>query len=210
MNFNKSLEELYFNLETLNILSSENVNEKELFEISKSLNYSKNLTNFLLNTQPSYLNSVVVRLKAFNKLNKSEEDVKEIMKKYPNTLSLVNKLYCSNTKDINETTDEATNADQEDDLKLNDSEDKKEDNVDENSDEQNEDPFLIFYNNNVKETKDKKDVVKTSEFYNKFRKWYTNEYDENVPSKKELKVFLGDKLGKTSGSKWQGIVINSL
>ena len=48
MNFDKSLEELYFNLETLNILSSENVSEKELFQISQSLNYSENLTNFLL------------------------------------------------------------------------------------------------------------------------------------------------------------------
>lgn len=210
MNFDKSLEELYFNLETLNILSSENVSEKELFQISQSLNYSENLTNFLLNTQPSYLNSVVVRLKAFNKLNKSEEDVKEIMKKYPNTLSLVNKLYCLNNKETTKDYDEPTTADQIDDLKLNDSEDKLNVKMEEDSDEQIKDPFLTFYNNNVKETKNKKDIVKTSEFYNKFRKWYTNEYDEDVPSKKELKVFLGDKLGKTNGSKWQGIVLNSL
>jgi hypothetical protein len=216
MNFETSLQELYFNLETLNIVKSEN-NPNELSLVSSSLDYSKDLTNFLVNTSPSYLNSVIVRLKLFNKLNKSYDEIMTMMEKYPETHSLVNKLF---SKSENELKD-CTTVDSKENIKEDkNTEENSDENLDENLEEkievkkmdeesEEDNPFLIFYNNKVKETNNKKDVVKTSEFYNTFRKWYTNTYDEDVPSKKELKVFLGDKLGKSSGSKWQGVVLSS-
>ena len=56
--------------------------------------------------------------------------------------------------------------------------------------------FEVFFSSCVKQTDDATDVVKMSAMYEAFTKWWNKNYEDEVPSKDELKDFLSEKLGR--------------
>ena len=69
--------------------------------------------------------------------------------------------------------------------------------------------FNTFYQKYITKTSNKKDTIKSKEVYSVYREWYTNEYNENVPSKSDLKNFLNQKLGKSSKNTWTSVTLNN-
>ena len=218
MTFEDNLREFEFNWETLNLLQNDNWNEKELNEWMNQVNFNDDLNKFLLTSKESYVKSVLLRLKLYNKQNKTVDEVLNLLSNNKHVHPLVKKLFTDEHNLNNTVTNKNHEKEQEQqkqeeqNLEKLDEADKADSLEDLSNNEllSEEDPFDKFFNHNVEETNDKNDVVKSNEFYSTFREWYTNEYSEDVPSKKQLKSFLNDKLGKSKKSSWTGIVLKSL
>ena len=75
--------------------------------------------------------------------------------------------------------------------------------------EEDNDPFETFFDSCVEQTEEPTDIVKASDFYQAFSDWYENQYDNEVPYKKELKNFLNERLGKSKKSTWTNVVLNN-
>ena len=66
----------------------------------------------------------------------------------------------------------------------------------ENADEEEEDHFEKFFSTCVKVSDDATHVVKMSAMYEAFNTWWARYYNDEVPSKDELKEFLSSKLDR--------------
>jgi len=221
MSFANRLSEFKFNWETLQLLQEDESNQKLILSTMNQLNFNDELTNFLLTNSNSYVNSVLVRLNLYHTLNKSLSDVQESLKKYQELVHLTehifkedNSLSLKNVENINDDTQEVAQKVTPEVLEVQDDEEQEVKNLDENKDEnddENEDEthFSKFFKSFIKQTKKKSDSVKSTEVYSTFTEWYVNDYDEDVPSKKELKNFLNDKLGKSKKSSWYGVTLNA-
>jgi hypothetical protein len=212
MSFENRLSEFKFNWETLQLLQEDESNQKLILSTMNQLNFNDELTNFLLENSNSYVNSVLVRLKLYHTLNKSFSDVQESLKKYPDLVHLTQHLFNEDKLNLsNVEKEQKTEVKQEVKQEVQEDEDKKEvKNVQSNLEEEDDDDhFSKFFKNFIKQTKKKSDSLKSAEAYSAFTEWYVNDYGEDVPSKKELKNFLNDKLGKSKKSSWYGVTLNA-
>lgn len=227
MSFQNNLTEFNFNLETLDLLKNEKLEESEIIDTLIEAGFESELTQLLLNINRSYLKSVLVRLKLYNKLNKSGDQVMNSLQDYKNLKPLVRLLFgtsddlqvsnyepsqnesnISTNNDSNKTTENESNevtdkkVDEEVDEEVNDTvEDNK---VDESSDEENF--YENFFMECLESTDNKKDSVKSREIYSAFKSWYINKFtSSDVPSKTLLKKFLSEKLGKPVKSSWSSL-----
>jgi len=184
---NNDLELFYFNLETLNLLINEN--DPQLLEIMEEAGFKNELTSLLKDTNENYLKSVLVRLKYFMNNDSNKKNLDLFVKKYQNFLPLVEYLFKINNELINE--DEISDSNNE-----------------KNNLETNHNTiFNDYFSLCVEKNDDKTNTVKSSEFYSHFTGWYSNNHGEDVPSKKELKNYLNEKLGKSVKSSWEGVVL---
>ena len=193
MTFENNLYEFNFNLETLDLLVEEGVKTSELLSTLKEAGFSQELSKFLLDNSRSYVNSLLVRLKLYHKLNKSNKDVREALSKYQ-VSALVDKLFPS-VNTTNEA-DTATVVDKSNELLTNES-------------DNDEDTLMdVFYNTKISKSNNTTDKVKISQFYDAFTELYNdNSNDDEVPTKKELKVFLTGKLGKSTKGTWSKVLL---
>tara|TARA_A100001015_G_C15036792_1_gene736812 strand:- start:755 stop:1423 length:669 start_codon:yes stop_codon:yes gene_type:complete len=218
MNFQNNLTEFNFNLETLDLLKNENLNNSEIIDILIEAGFDSELTKLLLELNRSYLNGILVRLKLYNKLNKSKHQVINNLKDYQNLKPLIHKLFHENenlslkeikiinnlNKNVNEEVLEEVQEEVQEEV-------EEEVQVEEVQEEEiKEDDEYDFYENFFMEclegTNNKKDKVKSKEVYNTFKKWYSKNYSlENIPSKTDLKNFLNNKLGKSVKSSWSSV-----
>jgi len=219
----ESLEELKFNYDTVLYLKQLGWKQNKIMEyFVNKLNYPSGAVSALLTLKQSYLNSVLKRLDLYLDLKLSNDEVKLHMSKYSNLVPLVNLLL--DTSAVEEVLDEATEGDnttntgdvevdnvkevkevEEDGEEDEDEETNELDMVEEDDDDDEEtNVFEKFLKENVEQTDDDNDKIKSSQVYSKFKKWFSSNYDEDTPSKTELKSFLNDKLGKSVKSVWTG------
>lgn len=202
------LEEFCFNLETYDLLIQSGRSVEQAVETMRPLVGA--LVSFMTNNR-TLLNSVLLRLQLCNERNLPESTVRISLSvfKSDDMTNLLNYLYPS-TKHTNVQPDTQqvqiiarstpsaappvappvapsatqsvvqpvaqvmpTYLDEEDD----------------------ENYFDSFYGECVKETNDASDVVKLSQLYSAFYKWWNTHYENEVPTKEELKDFLTEKLG---------------
>ena len=204
MSFTNRLSEFKFNWETLHLLQEDEDNQKLILSTMNQLNFNDELTNFLLKNSNSYVNSVLVRLNLYHTLNKSLSDVQGSLKKYPDLVHLTEHLFKEDNSSSRKNVDNSQEVTQE----VTQDEEQEVKSLDEDEDD-DEDHFSKFFKSFIKQTKKKSDSVKSTEVYSTFTEWYVNDYDEDVPSKKELKNFLNDKLGKSKKSSWYGVTLNA-
>jgi hypothetical protein len=198
-----SLEELKFNFDTVLYLKQLGWNHTKMMEyFVNKLNYPSGAVTTLLTLKTSYLNSVFKRLDLYVDLNLSDDEVRLHMSKYTNLLSLVNLLL--DTSEVTEVTDEATDADNTEVVEEVEEVEVEVNVVEEEDDDDESNVFEMFLEENVEQTNDNNDKIKSSQVYSKFKKWYSSQYDEETPSKTELKTFLNEKLGKSVKSVWTG------
>lgn len=220
MSFANRLSEFKFNWETLQLLQEDESDQKLILSTMNELKFNEELTTFLLKNSNSYVNSVLVRLKLYHTLNKSFSDVQESLKKYPDLVHLTRHLFNDNEsklssvevqkievkqevkQEVKKVKEEVQEEEQDQDEKVKDVQSNLEE-------EDDDDHFSKFFKNFIKQTKKKSDSVKSAEAYSAFTEWYVNDYGEDVPSKKELKNFLNDKLGKSKKSSWYGVTLNA-
>ena len=218
-----SLEELKFNFDTVLYLKQLGWTQTKMMEyFVNKLNYPSSTVNTLLTLKTSYLNSVFKRLELYVDMKLSNDEVKLHMSKYKNLESLVNYLLdtCEEDNDKIENTqnNEASDADdvkkkvlevkevveKVDDENEDDNEETNDLDVVEEDEEDESNVFEKFLKENVENTDNDKDKIKSSQVYSKFKKWFSSNYDDETPSKVELKSFLNDKLGKSVKSVWTG------
>lgn len=184
----ENLEEFKFNLDTYDMLK-ELKTDSNLDDIFKSVDFNENIIN-LINDNRRILNSILLRLNIYSMNNINETTVRNNLncfKKY-NIDDLLNYFYNNTSKnDYHELNDT---------LNINDN--------DQNSDSE-EDPFENFFNVKILETEESTDVLKTSEIYTSFTKWWALNYDDDLPDKKELKSYLTNKLGKSKQNTWNNL-----
>ena len=204
----ESLEELKFNYDTVLYLKQLGWGHTKMMEyFVNKLNYPSGAVTTLLTLKQSYLNSVFKRLDLYVDLNLSNDEVKLHMSKYTNLVPLVNLLLDTSKVEV---FDEATSGDNTIDVKevkeVEKDEDEETNELDmvEEDEEDESNVFEKFLEENVEQTDNEDDKIKSSVVYSKFKKWFSSNYDEETPSKTELKSFLNDKLGKSVKSVWTG------
>jgi len=185
MNFNNNLSELYFNLNTMTLLKNE-VDENELYSILEEAGLEKNMVDLCRQLSNRYLKSVIVRLKLYNRQNKTLDYIKNSLSTHQHLYPLVDYLF--NTSNL-----EITN--------LENLEDSVVENLNENTDKE-ENPFELFLNQCILKTNKSDNVLSNKDAYVEFKKWYSSEYDDkHVPKRKELTGFLNNKLPKHNSKK---------
>jgi hypothetical protein len=218
----ESLEELKFNYDTVLYLKQLGWGQNKIMEyFVNKLNYPSGAVSALLTLKQSYLNSVLKRLDLYLDLKLSNDEVKLHMSKYSNLVPLVNLLL--DTSAVEEVLDEATEGDnitntgdvevdnvkevkvvEEDGEEEEEDEETNELDMVEEDEEDESNVFEKFLEENVEQTENEGDKIKSSVVYSKFKKWFSSNYEEETPSKTELKSFLNDKLGKSVKSVWTG------
>lgn len=214
MTFEKKLFEFNFNLESLKLFQNDNLNEETIMELMNQSGISNDLSSFLMKTSDSFLSSVMVRLKYYQKNNKSASEVETQLANYKETFPLIRHLFSSEEKvfvsneDIEASIDLANseNLPSQENLSVN----LGEDVVDSSDSEVSAENCLdVFYTNCIIE-EDGEDL-KTKELYSQFSSWYDKkDYSENEkPDKKEIKKFITEKLGKPSKNTWKNVAVST-
>ena len=214
MTFEKKLFEFNFNLESLKLFQNDNLNEETIMELMNQSGISNDLSSFLMKTSDSFLSSVMVRLKYYQKNNKSASEVETQLANYKETFPLIRHLFSSEEKvfvsneDIEASIDLANseNLPSQENLSVN----LGEDVIDSSDSEVSAENCLdVFYTNCIIE-EDGEDL-KTKELYSQFSSWYDKkDYSENKkPDKKEIKKFIMEKLGKPSKNTWKNVAVST-
>jgi hypothetical protein len=211
MTFDNRLEEFNFHLETMTMLKNEN--DTDLVETMESVGFSKQLTQFLLETNPTYFNGVMLRLKLYAKRNMNNLNVKNELKMHTLLHPLVDYLFTTTVNTVNNVKPEVhhevkSEVKLEVKSKVADIQEKVVDTDDEESEEEMDvNHFDRFYKELVVE--DPSGMLKSKEVYDRFVAWYEDNVDSDVPSKDELKDFLTDKLGKGDKKGWKGVSLSA-
>lgn len=210
------LEELEFNYETLRFMKDSGTSDEQTREVLVTeTNLDSNLVTLLLSLKSSFFRAVLLRYKLCAEKKVSQEGVESNLGSFSSKFRLVtNHLFSSETKEVQLEEDNQQNMVEEVEEVVEVIDNKVElaeedvDEVDE-VEEEEDNVFALFVKARVKKTGNKKDKVKSSQFYDTFREWYEEKYEEDgVPSKKELKAFLNDNLGASTKNVWNGVSLN--
>ena len=205
------LEEFEFNYETLRFLRESGTSDEQTREVLvKETNLDNNLVTLLLSLKSTFFKAVLLRYKLCAERKVSQEGVESNLGSFSSKFRQVtDHLFSSETKEISveleEIEEEVEEEEVENKVEL------AEEEVDEviEAEEVEENVFARFVKAKVKKTGNKKDKVKSSQFYTTFREWYEEHFEEEgVPSKKDLKAFLNDNLGASTKNVWNGVSLD--
>ena len=202
MSLSQSLNEFRFNLETLDLLVSMGRSHEEVVTTLGTLGFNATLVSFLTGPR-GLLNSVLLRLQLYTEQNFAEQRVRSSMAVLNNSgvNSMVDYLYGSSTVVVSAPQPSPPN--------------KKTSHVaqpvaqpsapvvvlpaeeEELEEEEEESHFETFFGARVRESEDPTHIVKMSEMYNAFTSWWSEQYEDDAPTKDELKEFLSERLGRT-------------
>ena len=214
MSLSQSLNEFRFNLETLDLLVNLGRSQDEVVSTLGTLGFNATLVSFL--TAPrGLLNSVLLRLQLYSEQNFPEQRVRSSLAVLNNAgvHSLVDYLYGSSTVVVSTQPIVSSQPPPPTGKKVAPIvashpvvappvvappvvEEQEEEDVELQEDEE-ESHFETFFTARVRESEDPTNVVKMSEMYNAFTSWWSEQYEEDAPSKDELKEFLSERLGRT-------------
>lgn len=201
MSLSQNLIEFRFNLETLDLLVSMGKSHDEVVSTLGTLGFNAVLVSFLTGPR-TLLNSVLLRLQLYSEQNFAEQKVRSSLAILNNAgvNSLVDYLYGSSYVSVStphaptgkkaaqvaqpvvQPVAQVVVEKQEEDVEL--------------EEDEEESHFETFFNARVRESEDPTNIVKMSEMYNAFTSWWSEQYEEDAPSKDELKEFLSERLGR--------------
>lgn len=215
MSLNQKLNEFRFNLETLDLLNNMGKSSNLLSEVG----FNSELLAFMQNNR-NLLNSVLLRLQLYNEQNMNEQKVRSGLSMLNNNSvnSLLNYLYKSSDEPKVEQLKVEQHKVEQHKVEQSKVEPKskpsspkptlvipaepeeepeeveQENQTTEHDEEENY--FEKFFADCVNVSDDATHVVKMSAMYDAFTKWWSNNYEDEVPSKDELKEFLSEKLNR--------------
>jgi hypothetical protein len=209
MSLTQQLTEFRFNLETFDLLNSMGKSSDYSNQMLGELGFSTQLVKFMQSYR-MLLNSVLLRLQLYSEQNLSEQKIRSSLAilNNPSVNSLLDYLY-KNTSTPKETKKssgtssktptppptpvvEPEVSEHEEEVKeeAEEAEEAAEEDVDEN-------PFDNFFSSCVRQSDDASHTVKMSAMYDKFCKWWSDNYEDETPTKDELKEYLSERLGNT-------------
>jgi hypothetical protein len=193
MSLSQYLSEFRFNLDTLDLLVSMGKSN----DVLSQLGFNQTLIQFMM-SQRTLLSSVLLRLQLYAEMNQTEQSVRKNMSVL-NNLSvneLLDYLYSTKSTNVQTNTKQETMtgvSKQHVTPKTQVLEQITEE-LDDASSEEN--LFDNFFTEHIRVSEDPTNVVKFSEMYTSFSSWWTNQYDEEVPSKDDFKTYLSERLGR--------------
>uniref|UniRef100_A0A6C0HVY6 Uncharacterized protein n=1 Tax=viral metagenome TaxID=1070528 RepID=A0A6C0HVY6_9ZZZZ len=207
MSLNQKLNEFRFNLETLDLLNNMGKSTQSLLE----LGFNSELISFMQNNR-MLLNSILLRLQLYGEQNMSEPKVRSGLASLNNQSvnTLLEYFYKLSSDEKIEKIEKIKSKpsspkpepimiqepEPEDVLTTDDNHAENQDDTHENHEDEEENYFEKFFSKCVKVSDDATHVIKMSAMYDTFNKWWSNNYEDEVPSKDELKEFLSEKLGR--------------
>ena len=195
MSLNQQLTEFRFNLETLDLLTTMGKSSDYANQMLSELGLNTLLIKFMQSSR-MLLNSVLLRLQLYSEQNMSEQKVRSSLSVLNNQSVhvLLDYLYKSST-DTKKETKKVSPPPTPKQVQEPEPELESEHNNDENQEEESH--FDSFFSSCVRQSDDATHVVKMSAMYDAFNKWWSNHYEDEVPTKDELKEYLSEKLGHT-------------
>ena len=97
MTFDLNLKTFNFNNETLTLLREDGLDRESILSTMEEVGFTRDLSNFLLDTKQTFFNSIMIRIKLYAKKNTSLESVRKSLSLFPESLHLVNHLFESST-----------------------------------------------------------------------------------------------------------------
>lgn len=203
MSLTQNLNEFRFNLETADLLTSMGTPSNEVVSTLGTLGFNNTLASFMVG-QRTLLNSVLLRLQIYNDRSVPEAQVRSGLAVLSNhgVNSLVDYLYNSAqtvpvvqqpVPVVKQTAAKQTSVPAPPPAPVAEPEEEGEE-LEE--DEEEESQFDTFFTARVRESEDPTHVVKMSEMYSAFTSWWSEQYEDDAPSKDELKEYLSERLGR--------------
>ncbi len=191
MSLSQRLTEFRFNLETFDLMMNMGRTMSQAINMLKDIGFNQQLINFI-STQRNILNMVMIRLQLYSENNTNESVVRNSFSGLNNSninylmdyLFYIEKQTKKQTPPPTPKEDPQNNEQEEDDNHQDDHQD-------------DESPFDKFFSECVRESDESTDVIKMSTMYDSFSKWWSNNHEDETPSKEELKDYLGNKLNRT-------------
>ena len=205
MSLVQQLTEFRFNLETLDLLNNMGKTSEYSTQMLGELGLTSQLIKFM-QSQRMLLNSVLLRLQLYSEQNLNEQKIRSSLAVLNNTsvISLLDYLYKSTSVPSKKSllappivTPPSTPSpkDHQDENQNENQEENQEENQDENQEEEDgESHFDSFFTACVRQSDDASHTVKMSAMYDAFSKWWSNNYEDETPTKDELKEYLSEKL----------------
>jgi hypothetical protein len=204
MSLNQKLNEFRFNLETLDLLN----NMGKSTQLLSELGFNSELLVLMQNNR-NLLNSVLLRLQLYSEQNMSELKVRSGLSMLNNQSvnSLLDYLYKSSTEELKVDTKSKPSSPKlvkelvKEQVKESIPEPEEEtlttdENQEHESAAEEENYFDKFFSDCVQVSDDATHVVKMSAMYDAFNKWWSNTYEDEVPSKDELKDYLSSRFNR--------------
>ena len=193
-----SLNELMFNIETVDMLSRHGKSRDEVLSFMEPLNLSEDLLELLMGNR-RLLNTLILRIRTFMLINDNtnlDQLESQLTQFHSNGVSDLVQYLCNNLN----------NQEVEVDLEENNDSDEVENTNHEELDEQ--ELLEQYFSNCVNHTENSDDVIKSSQFYSSLSEWVQREYSNlEIPSKKSLKNFLTEKVGPSSKNSWTKLIL---
>jgi len=211
------LEEFYFNVETLEMVQSMMNNHNDVMAEMAPLGFTSGIVH-LTGNQTLY-KSVLLRLRLCFQRGMNESDVRQSFERLNNSNvnELLNYFYESNSNDTQQTPPVKTTptktvkktppVEQEtvkQDSPVEEEEQEPEEQLESES-ESEDNYFDTFFDECVQQTDNSTDIVKSADFYNAFTEWWSNNQEDDIPDKKQLKSYLKDRLGKDKKGTWTNV-----
>jgi hypothetical protein len=203
MSLSQRLNEFRFNLETLDLMMNMGRTTEQAVSMLKEIGFSQQLINFI-SSQRNILNMVMIRLQLYSENNMNESSVKSSFSSLNNSNInyLMDYLFHSDKQTKKQTPPPTPKEVQHKEPVVAspvyaDDDHQEEDNQEDEDNQEEESHFDSFFSEHVRVSDDSTDVIKMSAMYDCFTKWWSNNHEDEVPSKDELKDFLSQKLGRT-------------
>lgn len=234
MTLQTRLTEFNFNLETMELLQSLGQSPSDISSQMTTLGFSSSLVSFCQSSR-QLLNSVLLRLTIYGRQNFTEQQTRQSLSVLNNAgvNSLLDYLFVSETAvttpvavpepvkqvpvvttvTVPEPVQQAPVVtkvavpEPVQQAPVQELEQGSDQGSEQESDDDEEDPFNTFFDKCIVQTEEATDILKTSEAYTAFQEWWSSQFDDDVPDKKELKDYLNDKLGKCVKSKWTNVML---
>jgi hypothetical protein len=198
MSLVQQLTEFRFNLETLDLLNNMGKTTEYSTQMLGELGLTSQLIKFM-QSQRMLLNSVLLRLQLYSEQNLNEQKIRTSLAilNNPSVSALLDYLYKS-TLTLSVSKKSVSAHPSPPPVVEVESEEAPEEEAEEEEEQDNEEShFDRFFSSCVIQSDDASHTVKMSAMYDAFSKWWSNNNQDETPTKDELKEYLSEKLGHT-------------
>lgn len=195
MSLSQQLTEFRFNLETLDLLDNMGKSTEYSIKMLGELGFNEDLVKFMQSNR-MLLNSILLRLQLYCEQNMTEPKIRTSLSVLNNqSVNILLDYFYKSSKLIKSTSQEITKSfsPPQQQKVLDTVLDTVIDEV--HNEDEEESHFDSFFTSCVHVSDDATNVVKMSAMYDAFTKWWSNNYEDETPSKDELKEYLSEKLG---------------
>lgn len=209
MEYLEQLEQFLFNVETLEMLRSFNTPQSEILTEMSELGFTSGIIHMV--DSPMY-KSVLLRLRLCFQKGMGESEVRQSFERInnKNVNEFLDYMFSSQSSVVQQVVEpikqepvvEQVVAPVEQVVAP-----VKQESEDDEQSEDEEDYFDTFFTECVRQTDDAVDSVNSKDFYSAFTSWWGDNYDDDVPDKKELKSYLKEKLGKDKKGTWTNVAL---